>query len=228
MLLKALKFITPIHRQIECSQCDHQLFTGIGIFLKSSRHKSNMKKSITTGETTPATAFIFTFTNFIFFIFFTLFILFTFFTFFIFFRVKESFSVLLCPIVSWQVLERFDLVTLSQKRTPHSHKREHHHTQNDPRRLKITITFCYIQDPRQRRKLAFEKLLSGLFQCESMQNKYSFRIQVFVVTSKIQISHRMLIILIFYLDLDQRPSWFWENLIWGLFTFNFNAIKFWI
>ena len=157
MLLKALKFITPIHRQIECSQCDHQLFTGIGIFLKSSRDKSNMKKNITTGETTPATAFIFTFTSFIFFIFFTFFILFTFFTFFIFFRVKESFSVLPCPIVSWQVLERFDLVPLSQKRTPHSHTTPHSHKREHHTLTKENTTLSQKRTPHSHTTLSQKK-----------------------------------------------------------------------
>ena len=36
MLLKALKFMTLIHRQIECSQWDHQYFPGKVFFQKNS------------------------------------------------------------------------------------------------------------------------------------------------------------------------------------------------
>ena len=43
MLLKALKFMTLIHRQIECSQWDHQQFPGKSIFPK----KINCAKNFT-------------------------------------------------------------------------------------------------------------------------------------------------------------------------------------
>ena len=43
MLLKALKFMTLIHRQIECSQWDHQHFPGKKYFSK----KINCAKNFT-------------------------------------------------------------------------------------------------------------------------------------------------------------------------------------